>query len=338
MLLLGIETSCDETGVALAEFGGGRRPAVLCEKLASQERVHEAYGGVVPELAAREHLRNLPYLVHALCSDGGVSLRDVAAVGVTRGPGLKGCLLIGFCFAKGLAAAGGLPLIGVNHIEAHVHTAMLDNPDLDYPFLALIVSGGHTEIVEVLGLGRYRLLARTIDDAAGEAFDKSANLLGFPYPGGARLAALADSCSGSPFSLPRVMRDSPGFSFSGLKTAIALLIEEQGGRAANQDVRAALAFAIQEAIVDALCWKLKRAAGASGLNRVAVVGGVSANRCLRERVAGLKGVKAYFPQLRHCVDNGAMAAYLAALRLLAGERTEIEVDVLARWPIEEQAG
>ncbi len=337
MRILSLESSCDETGVALFDAVEGVQPRLIVEKLASQERVHELYGGVVPELAAREHLRNLPYLVSSALQEAGVTVKEVEAIGVTRGPGLKGCLLMGFCFAKGMAAARELPLIGVNHIEAHLCSAMLDNPDLEYPFLVLIVSGGHTEIVEALGLGHYKVLSRTIDDAAGEAFDKSANLLGFPYPGGARLAALADSCGRSRFKLPKVMREAPGFSFSGLKTAVALLIKEAGPSAGEPEIKAELAYAIQDSIVDALCFKLRRAIKETGISRGAVVGGVSANRCLRQRVSEIKGVSAAFPKLLHCVDNGAMVGYVAALRLLRGERTPLDADVLARWPLERLA-
>lgn len=337
MRCVAIETSCDETAVALVESAGGGIQ-VLGEEISSQTAIHEQYGGVVPELASREHLANLPLLLDLLMRKTGARLDDLSLVAVTRGPGLKGCLLIGAGVAKGLSLARALPLIGVNHIEGHVFAPRLTSPELDLPYLCLVVSGGHTEIVEVQDLGRYRIIARTMDDAAGEAFDKAANLLGFGYPGGARLAALADKYrpnGKARFRLPRVMREAEGFSFSGLKTAIFLLVKEHENELADERLRGELAWAVQEAIVDALVFKLREAAAALHISRVAVSGGVSANKFLRERVAALKGARAYFPDWNHCMDNAAMIGYVGLKRFDRGERASLAMDVQARWPVEE---
>ena len=318
----------------MLEFDQNQRPAVLSEVIASQSHIHREYGGVVPELAAREHLSSLPLLSAKVLADTGTRMRDLSAIAVTRGPGLKGCLLMGFGFAQGLALSADLPLVGVNHIEGHALSPLLDNPDLDFPYLCLIVSGGHTEIQAVHGLGRYQLIARTGDDAAGEAFDKSANLLSFEYPGGASLAALADTVNHSEFKLPKVMREAEGFSFSGLKTAISLLVKKEAVRIQDPQVRAELAFAVQESIVDALVFKLKAALSAGDYRRVAVCGGVAANQALRKRIQGLKGVDVYFPKLTHCMDNAAMIGMAGALRFLRSERLEAGGTVMPRWPLE----
>lgn len=339
MLALAVETSCDETAVALVESGPGSPVRVVCEEVSSQTQIHELYGGVVPELAAREHLRNLPLMFDALLRKAGLGLRDIDLIAATRGPGLKGCLLIGLDFAKGVALAKERPLLGVNHIEGHVLVPMLDNPELRFPYLALIVSGGHTEIVEARGVGDYTIVARTNDDAAGEAFDKSANLLGLSYPGGAKLAALADSVEGEipkEFSLPSVMRSAEGFSFSGLKTAIALLVKRQQKLISeNPAARAFLAKSIQNAIVSALIDKVERALERTGIMQVAISGGVSANRALREAANSLPGVKVYHPNMLHCMDNAAMIGYTALLRFSSGERNSLEIGAISRWPVEE---
>jgi len=334
MYLLAIETSCDETAVALLQMNGESVPKFLAEEISSQVELHESYGGVVPELAAREHLRNLPLLIDKVLENTGIQLPQVNAIGVTRGPGLKGCLLIGLGIAKGISVAQKIPLLGINHIEGHMLVPLAENDDLEFPFLALVVSGGHTEILEIHGLGNYKLVARTIDDAAGEAFDKSANLLGFPYPGGAKLAAEADKHGSTEYSLPRVMRESEGFSFSGLKTAISLLIQTERDRLQDSAVIGSLAYAIQESIVDALCFKLGDAVSRTGISKVVVTGGVSANRFLRAKVEEMKGVRAYFPRPEHCTDNAAMIGYVACLRYQRGERSSLETDVLSRWPVE----
>ena len=334
MLILGIESSCDETAFALLEMSDSNPPRILGELISSQTEIHRPYGGVVPELASRAHLQNLPLLYEQLLQETKVSLKDIDRIGVTQGPGLKGCLLMGVHFAKGLSAASGVPLYGVNHIEGHVLAPLMDNPELTFPFLCLVVSGGHTEIHEVHDVGDYRLVARTSDDAAGEAFDKSAALLGVPYPGGPRLAHVADSFVGKPqFSLPKVMREAEGFSFSGLKTAIALLVKkEKESLVGNRERVAELCAAIQDSIIDALCFKLEQARIRIGIERVAVTGGVSANKSLRERVSQLGFSRSYFPSRDHCMDNGAMIAFVAGLTASKQEQTQL--DVYPRWPIE----
>ena len=337
MLILGIETSCDETAVALLDLDPSGKAKILAEEISSQSDIHEQYGGVVPELAAREHLRNLPLLVDQVLSTSGIRQEQVELVGVTRGPGLKGCLLIGVGFAKGFCFPRNIPLIGVNHIEGHVLAPLLDNPQLQYPFLALIVSGGHTEIVDVQGLGKYELVARTTDDAAGEAFDKSAHLLGFPYPGGPRLAAAADTRSESSFKLPKVMREAPGFSFSGLKTAISLLVKQHAAalKAGDEKLRSELSYSIQDSILDALLYKVDRALKERGRDTLVITGGVSRNQELRKRANRLSGAKqVFFPLPTHCMDNAAMIAYTAGLRWRAGVVSDDTLEIVSRWPIE----
>lgn len=337
MIILGIETSCDETAVSIIEVGGDDAVVVRSEQISSQVALHEAYGGVVPELASREHLQNLPLLLDSVLKEGKVSLADVNLIGVTQGPGLKGCLLMGVGFAKALSIATGIPLIGVNHIEGHILSPLLSCPNLQFPFLSLVVSGGHTEILEVRGFGEYALIARTTDDAAGEAFDKSANLLGLVYPGGPRLAELADRTGRTRFQLPKVMRESPGFSFSGLKTAISLLIDRNRALLLDESVRGEICFAVQEAIIDALVFKVEKAIRDTGIKRISVTGGVSANRALRERMSKLKGAELYLPHMRHTTDNATMIAFAAYRGYLRGNRTDLACDVFSRWPVEELA-
>ena len=339
MLTLGIETSCDETALALIRYEKGVRPVILAEQISSQVNIHREYGGIVPELASREHLRNLPLLYGSILRKGGITTNQIDCVACTRGPGLKGCLLMGVNFAKGLSLALDRPLIGVNHIEGHIFSPFLGDADLSFPFLALVVSGGHTEILVVKALGEYQLIARTGDDAAGEAFDKSAHLLGIPYPGGPELARLADTVSFTEFSLPKVMREAQGFSFSGLKTAISLVIDREKARGSlSAQTVASLAFAVQTAIVGALVYKLQIAIKETGIVRVAVAGGVSANRHLRKMLGAILGTKVLFPDTRHCMDNGTMIAFVGAMRAALGERMELSADVKSRWPLEELTG
>jgi N6-L-threonylcarbamoyladenine synthase len=336
MLILGLETSCDETGLAILEFDQHSKATIKGEVLASQVKLHELYGGVVPELASREHMRNLPLLCEELFSSASLSLSEIEGIGVTCGPGLKGCLLIGITFAQGMALTRSIPLFPVNHIEGHILSGELHAEGLKPPYIALVVSGGHTEIVLVEGLGRYTALCRTRDDAAGEAFDKSANLLDLPYPGGARLAALASQVSSSKrFTLPRVAREMEDFSFSGLKTAVALMIERNRAELnANDQVKAEVAWLIQDAIVDSLVNKTTREVKKRGLPLV-VCGGVSANHELRARLtAQCKDV--FFPPMQHCVDNGAMIAYVAGRYLREGV-TPPPLDIFSRWPVESLA-
>jgi N6-L-threonylcarbamoyladenine synthase len=333
MKILGIESSCDETGLAILDFSSPNKTTVLGEVLASQVALHELYGGVVPELASREHMRSLPLLFDELCEQTGLSLRDVDGIGVTCGPGLKGCLLIGIMFAQGLQQASGLPLFPVNHIEGHILSGELHDPTLKPPYLALVVSGGHTELVLVEGLGQYQCLCRTRDDAAGEAFDKSANLLNLGYPGGAKLAQAADATGPTKrYTLPRVAREMGDFSFSGLKTAVLMLVRKCAAElSADPTALGALSWAIQDAIVDTLVHKTCRETVSRKLPLV-VCGGVSANQELRRRLSA-EVPRVIFPPRHHCVDNGAMIAYVAGRYSKAGVSAP-RLDIFSRWPVE----
>jgi N6-L-threonylcarbamoyladenine synthase len=336
MLLLGIETSCDETGLAILDVAADGRASIVGEVLSSQVDLHLKYGGVVPELASREHMRNLPLLCEELFVATSLTLNDIDGIGVTCGPGLKGCLLIGVTFAQGLVQGRSIPLFPVNHVEGHILSGELHAPQLRPPYVTLVVSGGHTEIVLVEGLGRYRILCRTRDDAAGEAFDKSANLLGLHYPGGAALAKLAEAGrKNARFSLPRVAREMDDFSFSGLKTAVSLLVQRNREALAQDPTLVAdLAWTIQDGIVDPLVRKTVREVSARGVPLV-VCGGVSANQELRGRLqAACREV--HFPPLRHCVDNGAMIAYVAGRYLSLGFQPP-RLDIFSRWPVTDLA-
>ncbi len=326
--VLGIESSCDETGLALFEEGRG----LVGEVLFSQTEIHAPYGGVVPELAARDHVRRLPRLWNALQASTGV--RQADAVAVTAGPGLLGALLVGVNFARALAYAWNAPVVPVHHLEGHLLAPMLQGV-LPFPAVALLVSGGHTQLVEVLGIGQYRLLGDTLDDAAGEAFDKAAKMLGLPYPGGPALARLATGGDPERYSLPRPMLDRPGldFSFSGLKTAFRLQVEKlpRGDASAGAD----LAASFQRAVVTTLVEKCLRALQQTGHSRLVVAGGVSANQDLRLSLHRLEkqGIQVHFASLAHCTDNGAMIALTGALRLAEGVSPLEPIDVRARWPL-----
>ncbi len=317
MLILGIETSCDETGVAL--YDGDR--GLLGHALHSQARLHAEYGGVVPELASRDHVRRLLPLTRGLLAQAGSSLQQITAIAYTEGPGLAGALLVGAATAQGLARALGVPAIGVHHLEAHLLSPLLSKPAPDFPFVALLVSGGHTQLMRVAGVGEYELLGETLDDAAGEAFDKTAKLLGLGYPGGPELAKLAARGKAGRFKLPRPMitrMEKSGdldFSFSGLKTAVLTVVKE---RALDDTARADLAAEIEAAIVDVLAAKALAALERTGLNRLVVAGGVGANLRLRARLAAdtpRRGGRVFYPELEFCTDNGAMIAFAAAKRL-----------------------
>lgn len=345
MITLAIETSCDETASAILKRDQNGLITVLSERISSQVKIHEAYGGIVPELAAREHLVNLPILVDQVMNEAKLTYRDINCLSVTRGPGLKGCLLIGLNFAKGVAVAHALPLIGVNHIEGHIYSPFIGETPPTDPFLALVVSGGHTEIHLVHGISNYELISRTLDDAAGEAFDKSAHLLGLPYPGGAKLAELADRAGSSRYVLPRFMRESDNFSFSGLKTAVLLLVKkEQAGIALSDQLRGELAYAIQSAIIENIVVKLKSAISKSGVKRVVLSGGVAANSALRLELAKLPGVDLKVAKPLWCTDNAAMIGYIGLLRYSESKNNSLIGDtdknssltnsVLARWPVE----
>jgi len=337
MRVLGIETSCDETGVALYDTERG----LLAEALHSQVDLHAAYGGVVPELASRDHVRRVLPLAKDVLARAGLAVQDVDAIAYTRGPGLAGALLVGASVANALGFALGKPVLGIHHLEGHLLSPLLGDPAPAFPFVALLVSGGHTQFFEVSGVGGYRLLGDTQDDAAGEAFDKTAKLLGLPYPGGPALAALAEQGNPQAVALPRPMIDSDDLdmSFSGLKTAVALRAREAagGGDASQLPVsrKADIAASFQAAVVDVLVSKSLRALDTTGMASLVVAGGVGANRALRARLAGAlaaRGARAWFPEPRYCTDNGAMIAMAAALRLHDARR-DYRFSVAPRWEL-----
>lgn len=332
MLILGIETSCDETGVALYDSGRG----LLAHALHSQIVLHAEYGGVVPELASRDHVRKTLPLVREICRQAGITPRQVEGVAYTRGPGLIGALLVGAAIGRSLAWTWQVPAIGVHHMEGHLLAPMLEPDPPTFPFVALLVSGGHSLLVEVDGVGRYRILGESVDDAAGEAFDKTAKLLGLPYPGGPALAKLAEQGDPRRFTFPRPMTDRPGcdFSFSGLKTAAISTWRTLEPTPENQ---ADVARAFEEAVVETLVIKCRRALQATRLNRLVVAGGVGANRRLRERLRQLStelGGQVFYPRLEFCTDNGAMIAYAGWRRLAAGQREDTMIEVAPRWPLD----
>jgi N6-L-threonylcarbamoyladenine synthase len=337
MRVLGIETSCDETGVALYDTERG----LLAEALHSQVDLHAAYGGVVPELASRDHVRRVLPLAKDVLARAGLAVHEIDAIAYTRGPGLAGALLVGASVANALGFALGKPVLGIHHLEGHLLSPLLGKPAPAFPFVALLVSGGHTQFFEVRGVGGYRLLGDTQDDAAGEAFDKTANLLGLPYPGGPALAALAEQGNAQAVALPRPMIDSGDLdmSFSGLKTAVALRAREAagGGDASQLPVsrKADIAAAFQAAVVDVLVAKSLRALAVTGMASLVVAGGVGANRLLRKRLAeelATRGARAWFPEPRYCTDNGAMIAMAAALRL-GDARRDYRFSVEPRWEL-----
>jgi len=332
MRVLGIETSCDETGAAVYDTDRG----LIAQALHSQVDLHEVYGGVVPEIAARDHIRRLLPMLQQVLGQAGEPAPD--AVAYTAGPGLVGALMVGSGVATGLAAAWGCKVVPVHHMEGHLLALMLDEEPPAYPFLALLVSGGHTLLVDVAGLGRYRILGRTLDDAAGEAFDKSAKLLGLGYPGGPALAALAESGDPAAFDLPRPMlgRSGADFSFSGLKTAVMHRVREQESGGRLEATRADIAASFQQAVVDSLVGRTLQAAEACGAERVVVAGGVGANRLLRKTLTERFAGRVYFPRLELCSDNGAMIAVAGALRLADAE-TPSALRATARWSLDSLA-
>lgn len=340
MNVLGIESSCDETGVAVVRTNPGGVPQLLAEALHSQARMHADYGGVVPELASRDHIRRVLPLSRQVLQQAGLTLADIDLVAYTRGPGLAGALLVGAGVAVSLAAALGRPALGVHHLEGHLLSPFLSNEAPQFPFTALLVSGGHTQLMDVQGVGRYELLGETIDDAAGEAFDKSAKLLGLGYPGGPLLAKLAEGGNPEAFALPRPLLHSGDldFSFAGLKTAV-LTAQRKLGDAMSEAAQADLAASTQAAIVDVLVAKSLKALRQTGSKRLVVAGGVGANLRLRERLnagAAKLGARVHYPPLALCTDNGAMIALAAALRLqhgLAAGSHEGAFDVRPRWPL-----
>ena len=343
-LILGIESSCDETGVAL--YHGER--GLLAHALHTQVAMHSEYGGVVPELASRDHIRHVLPLIRAVAQEAGCQLQDVDAIAYTQGPGLSGALLVGASIACALAYALDVPAIGIHHLEGHLLSPLLSDPAPEFPFVALLVSGGHTQLMRVDGVGKYDLLGETLDDAAGEAFDKSAKLLGLDYPGGPELAKLATRGQPWRFKLPRPMLHSGDldFSFSGLKTAVLTLtrLHELDGQSPDEQsmaeqTRADIAHAVQEAIVEVLVSKSLSALKQTGLKQLVVAGGVGANQRLRaqlDQTANKRGFRVFYPDLEFCTDNGAMIAFAGALRLQQQEaKRDYRFNVKPRWDLAE---
>ena len=333
MKVLGIETSCDETAVAVFEGGHG----LLANRVFSQIELHRPHGGIVPELASREHVERLLPMITASLADAGLEAQAIEGIAYTAGPGLIGALLVGATVARALGYAWRVPVIGVHHLEGHLLAPQLEPGAPDFPFIALLVSGGHTLLVEVAGLGRYRILGETQDDAAGEAFDKTAKLLGLGYPGGAALAALAASGREGVFEFPRPMLDRPGldFSFSGLKTAVVVALRH---RVLDSQARADAARGFESAMVETLTAKALRALRQTGIGTLVVAGGVGANRRLRRDLgsaAAAMGCRVHFPRPEFCTDNAAMIALAGHARLLAGEHEGLAARARARWPLDE---
>lgn len=341
MRVLGFESSCDETGVAIVQTHADKTPQLLAHALHSQIDMHRAYGGVVPELASRDHIRRLIPLTQQVLHEAHLTLDDIDCIAFTRGPGLAGALLTGAGLACALAAARQWPILGVHHLEGHLLSPFLSADPPEFPFVALLVSGGHTQIMRVDGVGQYQLLGETIDDAAGEAFDKSAKLLGLPYPGGPHLAKMAENGDGAAFKLPRPLLHSGDldFSFAGLKTAVLTQCQKLGD--ALQSRSADLAASTQAAIVEVLVKKTLRALEITKLDRVVVAGGVGANRLLRETLneqCQKRNIRVHYPELHLCTDNGAMIALAAAMRMQAGMEKasqDYSFEVKPRWNLED---
>jgi len=338
MNILGIETSCDETAAAIWHASQAGDSRILGEKVASQIETHAQFGGVVPEVASREHLATLPGLVQEVLYQAGLDWPEVDAIAVTAGPGLMGALPVGTAWARAAAKVNNIPVIPVHHMEGHLLAPGLDHELPPFPFVTLLVSGGHTLLVRVDGIGRYVQLGQTIDDAAGECFDKSARLLGLPYPGGPAIARLAEDGDAARFALPRPMlkRDNLDFSFSGLKTAVMYAVRKLDET--DDEARADMAASVEAAICEVLATKSIRACLQTGSRHLLIAGGVAANRTLRhllEVQAGKKGIEVHLPRPEHCTDNAAMIAYAAALQLEQGITPLAEWDARPRWPLEE---
>ncbi|MEW6998897.1 tRNA (adenosine(37)-N6)-threonylcarbamoyltransferase complex transferase subunit TsaD [Colwelliaceae bacterium BS250] len=332
MRILGIETSCDETGIAIYDDEKG----IMAHRLYSQIAVHADYGGVVPELASRDHVRKTIPLIKEALADAGLTPSDLDGVAYTAGPGLVGALLVGCSIGRSLAYGWDLPAVPVHHMEGHLLAPMLEDDVPEFPFIALLVSGGHTMLVRVDGIGQYELLGESVDDAAGEAFDKTAKLLGLDYPGGPVLAKMAEQGTSGRFKFPRPMTNKPGlnFSFSGLKTAAAITIRSEDDSA---QTKADIAYAFQDAVIDTLVIKCKRALQQCDLNRLVIAGGVSANTALRaklaEVMAKLNG-EVFYPRPEFCTDNGAMIAYAGMQRLKSGVKTDLTFKANPRWSLD----
>jgi len=331
MRVLGIETSCDETGVAIYDSAQG----LLAHALYSQVAMHTEYGGVVPELASRDHVRKTIPLIENAMAEAGLASKDIDGVAYTIGPGLVGALLVGAAIGRSIGFAWNVPTVGVHHMEGHLLAPMLEPNPPEFPFVALLVSGGHTQLVKVERMGNYEILGESVDDAVGEAFDKTAKLLGLGYPGGAALAALAEKGDSKRFHFPRPMVDRPGleFSFSGLKTFAVNTANKYGLAPQTQ---ADIARAFQDAVVETLVIKCRRALHATGWKTLVVAGGVGANRELRLQLTAMtqqENSRVYFPRPAFCTDNGAMIAYAGCQRLLAGERSSLAIEVFPRWSL-----
>ncbi len=331
MRVLGIETSCDETGVAIYDSEQG----LLAHALYSQVAMHAEYGGVVPELASRDHVRKTIPLIEKVMQDAELTSKDIDGVAYTAGPGLMGALLVGATIGRSIGFAWDVPTVGVHHMEGHLLAPMLESDPPAFPFVALLVSGGHTQLVKVERMGQYEILGESVDDAVGEAFDKTAKLLGLGYPGGAVLAQLAEQGDPKRFHFPRPMIDRPGleFSFSGLKTFAVNTANKYG---LDSQTKADIACAFQEAVVETLVIKCRRALRETGWKTVVVAGGVGANQALRMELTKMlqkEQGKVYFPRMEFCTDNGAMIAYVGCQKLLAGDRTDLAIEVFPRWPL-----
>lgn len=340
MKILGIETSCDETGVAIYDSEKG----LVANQLYSQIEMHADYGGVVPELASRDHIRKTLPLIQAALQEADLTPKEIDGIAYTSGPGLVGALLVGATIARSLAYAWNVPALSVHHMEGHLLAPMLEENPPELPFVALLVSGGHTQLVKVEQIGKYELLGESIDDAAGEAFDKTGKLLGLDYPAGVAVSKLAEQGSPDRFTFPRPMTDRPGlnFSFSGLKTFAANTVnahlDEQGNL--DHQTKCDIAYAFQKAVVDTIIIKCKRALEQTGYKRLVMAGGVSANKQLRQELAEFMqgyGGEVFYPRPEFCTDNGAMIAYAGFVRLQNGERSDLAVSVKPRWPMTELA-
>lgn len=333
MRVLGIESSCDETGIAIYDSEKG----LLAHTLHSQVALHAEYGGVVPELASRDHVRYLIPLLDKAFEQAGLQKTDIDGVAYTSGPGLMGALMVGASAGRSLAYSLGVPAVAVHHMEGHLLAPMLEENAPEFPFIALLVSGGHTLLAQVDGVGQYKILGESLDDAAGEAFDKTAKMLGLGYPGGPILAKLAEKGQQGAYRFPRPMTDRPGlqFSFSGLKTFALNTMQKSDS---SDQSKADISLAFEEAVVDTLLIKSRRAIRETGIKRLVIAGGVSANQSLRRELAAMaqkEGGELYYPRVEFCTDNGAMIAYAGCLRLMAGQSEELNINVRARWPMEE---
>jgi len=338
MIILGIETSCDETAAAIIGGDADCHVRILSERIASQIEIHAAYGGVVPEIASREHLQQLPPMIDEVMHETNLAWHNLDAIAVTAGPGLMGALLVGVSFARAAGTANNIPVIPVHHLEGHLFAPGLSGTLPDFPFITLLVSGGHTLLIRVDGLGQYVMLGQTLDDAAGECFDKCARLLSLPYPGGPAIAQLAQSGDASRFKLPRPMlnKGNLNFSFSGLKTAVLYAVRHEGKM--NEQTRADMAAGVESAICEVLVKKSLRACIRENISHLIIAGGVAANSCLRamlEQQASLKDIRIHLPELHHCTDNAAMIAHAGLLRLRLGKSIPENWDARPRWPLSE---